>query len=94
MAKYKIAHVHHSGQDMIVFPLDSSFGSKSESQQQDIMDSLQQAAWSADLAGHVVAIWKSGNRVYFRAPPAWHSFFRSPNIWGWVMANINKELTI
>ncbi|MDT3749759.1 MULTISPECIES: hypothetical protein [Pseudomonas] len=94
MAKYKIAHVHRSGQDMIVFPLDSSFGRKTGTEQQEIVDSLQQAAWSANLAGTVVAIWQSGNRVHFHAPTAWHPFFRSPNIWGWVMANINKELTI
>lgn len=94
MAKYKIAHVRHSGQDMIVFPLTSSFGSKSSSGQQEVMDMFQRAAQSADLAGHVVVIWQSGNRVYFRAPSAWHSFFQSPNIWEWVMTNINKELTI
>lgn len=94
MAKYKIAHVHRSGHDMIIFPLTSSFGSQSNTSQQEIMDSLQQAAWGANLAGHVVVIWKSGNRINFRAPPAWHSFLKSPDIWEWVMTNINKELTI
>ncbi|PAA08027.1 hypothetical protein CJU78_12035 [Pseudomonas fragi] len=94
MAKYQIAHVRQSGQDMIIFPLTSSFGSQSNTSQQEIMDSLQQAAWGADLAGHVAVIWQSGNRVHFRAPTAWHSFFKSPDIWEWVMTNINKQLTI
>lgn len=94
MAKYKIAHVRQSGQDMIIFPLASSFGSKTSQSQTETMNALQSAAAGAGLAGHVVAIWQSGNRTYFRAPPAWHSFFKSPGAWSFVMANINKELTI
>lgn len=94
MTTYKIAHVRHSGEDMIIFPLTSSFGSRSNSEQEETMQALQLAASSANLAGHVVAIWQSGNRVYFRAPSAWHAFFRSPGIWDWVMANINKQLTL
>lgn len=94
MTTYKIAHVKHSGEDMIIFPLDGSFGRKTDSQQEEIMGALQFAASSANLAGHVVLIWQSGNRVYFRAPNAWQSFFKSPGIWNWVMTNVNKQLTV
>lgn len=94
MTKYLIAHVRQSGQDMIIFPLNSSFGSKSDHAQEEIMRTFQLAAAGANLAGRVVVIWRSGNRTYFRAPPAWHSFFKSPNAYAFVMANLNKELTI
>lgn len=94
MAKYKIAHVRKSGQDMIIFPLASSFGSKPSHEQEEVMQAFQVAAAGANLAGHVVVIWQTGNRTYFRAPPAWHSFFKSPNSYAFVMANINLELTI
>ncbi len=94
MAKYLIAHVRQGAQDMIIFPLDSTFGSQSNHAQEEIMRTFQLAAAGASLAGRVVVIWQSGNYTYFRAPPAWHSFFKSPNAYAFVLGNLNKELTI
>ncbi|RON24533.1 hypothetical protein BK660_02350 [Pseudomonas brassicacearum] len=94
MAKYLIAHVRQGGQNMIIFPLNASFGSQSNHTQEEIIRTFQLAASGASLAGHVVVIWRSGNQTYFRAPYAWHSFFTSPDAYAFVMGNLNKELTI
>lgn len=53
MSKYKIAHLREQGQDMIIIPLDDSFHHKSNSEQQDLIASLQAYASSARLAGTV-----------------------------------------
>lgn len=92
MPTLKIAHVREQGQDMIVVPLDSSFGSKSSSDQEDAVAEIQSAAASAGLAGTVVAVWTSGGRMHFIAPPRWHPFFRSIDM-RWVQANLNRSLS-
>lgn len=56
MSKYKIAHLREQGQDMIIIPLDDSFHHKSNSEQQDLIASLQAYASSARLAGTVVPV--------------------------------------
>ncbi|MBP2081653.1 hypothetical protein J3A69_000716 [Pseudomonas putida] len=94
MARYKFAHVREQGQDMIIVPVDSSFGSRSSSDQQEFVAAFEAAVNAAGLAGHAVAIWKSGNRVGFVAPPKWHPLFKSPGIWNMVAANINREITL
>ncbi|PJI50789.1 MAG: hypothetical protein CTR55_00380 [Pseudomonas sp.] len=94
MAKYKFAHIREQGQDMIIVPVDSTFGSKSDQTQQDFIDAFQAEVSRAGLAGTVVPIWKSGRQVYFIAPRPWHPFFKSPGIYELVLANINKELTV
>jgi hypothetical protein len=94
MAKYLIAHVRQGGQNMIIFPLDASFGGQSNHAQEALMRTFHLAAAGAGLAGHVVVIWRSEDRTYFRAPYAWHSFFTSPDAYTFVMGNLNKELTI
>jgi hypothetical protein len=92
MSKYKIAHLREQGQDMIIVPLESSFGNMSDSDQQEILSSLQKCASSAGLAGTVVPVWRSGSGHRFIAPRPWHSFFQSMS-WNVIVANINKELT-
>ncbi|GGA40770.1 hypothetical protein [Dyella nitratireducens] len=94
MSSYKFAHLREQGQDMIVVPLDSSFGSQSSADQHAFIDAFQAQTRVAQLAGTVVAIWRSGNQVSFIAPRPWHGFFQSPGIWNLILANLNKELTI
>ena len=94
MATYHLAHVRHGGQDIIIIPMDSSFGSKSSTAQDEAIEYLEDGAWDADLAGDVAVIWQSGGKTYFRAPSEWCSFFESPGIWDWVQVNINTELTL
>lgn len=94
MSRYKFAHFREQGQDMIVVPLEPSFGNKSSDDQHAFIAAFQACTRSAQLPGTVVPIWRSGNRVNFIAPQPWHGFFRSAGIWNLILANINKELTI
>ncbi|MGJ8516627.1 hypothetical protein [Carnimonas bestiolae] len=94
MAHYDVAHIREQGQNMIIIPLGSSFGRKSQQQQSEFESSIQYAASNAGLAGTVVLIWREGNRVSFIAPRQWHAFFKSPGIWNLVARNINKRLTV
>lgn len=92
MSEYKIAHIHEQGQDLIIIPLESSFGSKSEADQSDVIDALQECATSAGLAGAVIPVWRSGGSVHFIGPPPWHPYLKSLT-WNAIMRNINKRLT-
>ena len=77
---------------MIIVPVDSSVGCKSQQQQNEIKSSLQMFAGKAGLAGTVCLVWNSGNRFNFLAPTQWHGFFRSIDM-RVVAENINKKLT-
>ncbi|HBJ68355.1 MAG TPA: hypothetical protein DDZ09_09030 [Alcaligenes faecalis] len=92
MAQYKIAHLRQQGQDMIIIPLESSFGAKPSSDQEEIIQSLQACARSAGLAGTVVPVWRTGSRHGFIAPPPWHPFFKSLS-WNDIVRSLNKVLT-
>jgi hypothetical protein len=92
MPRFKVAHIKEQGQDMVIVPLDSTFGRKMSSDQQAIAAELQLRSRSAGLAGHVVPVWDNGGgRMGFLAPNNWHAFFASLNL-GWVFANINREI--
>ena len=77
---------------MIILPLESSFGSRSDSEQSDFVAALQYCAGAAGLAGTVVAVWRSGSGHRFIAPRNWHAFFRTLP-YTQIIANLNKELT-
>lgn len=94
MTTFAIAHVRQSGQDMIIVPMHQSFGSKTSSEQDDFIEALEDAAWDAGMAGHVVAIWQERGQTSFVAPSEWYSFFESEGIWEWVQDNINTDLTV
>jgi hypothetical protein len=49
MPKYKAAHIHEQGQDMIIFPLDAKFDHMTDSDKQDELDALQFRANAAGL---------------------------------------------
>jgi hypothetical protein len=89
MQKFQVAHFKEQGVDLIVVFVNDSFGRKSQQEQWDIRDALQMCANAAGLSGTVVPVWKTG----FIAPPNWHPFFKSPNIYATLVANINQELT-
>jgi hypothetical protein len=92
MTLYKIAHIQDRGVNMIVIPLDPSFGKKSWNKQNDRMDDLQLSAKTAGLAGTVVPVWQIGENHGFIAPPKWHPFFKTFS-WEAILASINKELS-
>jgi hypothetical protein len=92
MPRFKVAHVKEQGIDLIIVPLDSSFGSKSVEAQQEITADLQLHANGANLAGTVVPVWlDSSGRMGFLAPQRWHAFFGSL-IYDQVLASLNKEI--
>ena len=92
MSEYKIAHIKEQGVNLIIIPLESSFGSKSEDDQNDIIAALQNCAAAADLAGTVIPVWRSGSSHRFIGPPNWHPFLKSFT-WNAIMRSINKRLT-
>lgn len=92
MPSFKCAHVREQGVDLIIVPVDSSFGRKSDSDQQETIEAMQLAVSSAGLAGTVVPVWHIGTRIVFIAPPNWHPFFKSIH-WNDVLASLNKEIS-
>jgi len=92
MPQFEVAHVREQGVDLIIIPLQSSFGSKSTSDQNQIAAELQLRSRSAGLRGTVVPVWDSGGGMRFLAPQGFHPFFRSISI-DFVARNINRKLS-
>jgi hypothetical protein len=93
MAHFKLAHIREQGVDLIIVPLDRSFGWKSTTEQNQIASQLQLRAASAGLAGTVVPVWDhGGGRMGFLAPNGYAPFFRSISL-SFVARNINRELS-
>lgn len=92
MPAFKLAHVRQQGVDLIIIPLNPTFGAKPAASQQQVISQLQGRANSAGLKGTVVPVWSHiGGKMAFVAPPSWHPFFKSIGL-PWVAANINREL--
>jgi hypothetical protein len=92
MPRYSVAHVRERGTDLIIVPLQSSFGRKTLQLQQEQASELQARASAAGLAGSVVPVWDSGDRrMAFLAPHNWHQYFRRLELRE-VFANINREI--
>lgn len=92
MPQLKLAHIREQGQDMIIFPLDRSFGNKSDYEQSAALEELEMRANSAGLAGRAVAFWQQGGRTMFRGPNPWHGFLKSVSM-SWVQANLNRQIS-
>lgn len=92
MPTFRIAHLREQGQDMIIVPLDSSFGNKIQADQAAVISDLQTHARGAGLAGKVVPVWESGGRMEFIAPRPWHPFFKGLSMQA-IALNLNKQLS-
>ena len=92
MPKFKLAHIHEQGQNMLIFPLDARFGNLSNDEQSSTLAQLEMRAHAAGLAGTAVAVWQQGHNFHFIGPRPWHPFLRSINML-WVQQNVNRELT-
>ncbi len=91
--QYDIAHIHEQGVDLIIVPLEASFGLMNNAAQAAITADLQQCATSTGLRGTVVPVWyDGGGRMAFRAPRPWHAFFESTDLFT-IGQNINGRLT-
>jgi hypothetical protein len=92
MPDFDVAHIRQQGVDLIIVPLDRSFGHKNDSDKDAIITELQGRASSAGLAGTVVPVWDNGGgRMAFIAPQPWHPFFMSLTL-RQVAANVNRSL--
>ncbi len=92
MPSFDVAHIREQGVDLILVPVNSSFGHKPESEQIEIIEILEIKSHEAGLAGSVVPLWRTGNRMTFIAPTPWHSFFKSIS-YDDVLASINKTIS-
>lgn len=92
MPSLDVAHVREQGQNMLLFPLDSSFGHKSMADQQRTLSTLTRRANAAGLAGTAVAFWQSGGRTHFMGPRQWRAFLECLSMWQ-VQANVNRTIS-
>ena len=93
MPKYKVAHIHEQGQDMIIFPLEEKFSRMTESDKHKELGILGFQANRAGLRGAAVAVWDNGGgKMGFYGPQQWHRFLSSISL-QFVMANLNKEVS-
>jgi hypothetical protein len=92
MPSYKIAHLKEQGVDMIIVPVESSFGSHPKSEQDKFILQFQLHCRGAKLAGLVVPVWEdSSGRMNFIAPPKWFPFFQGIDM-VFVLRNLNREI--
>lgn len=92
MPRYKVAHLNQQGVDLIIIPLESSFGAQGQQAQNAELNLLQMKANGAGLKGTVVPVWDNGGgRMGFLAPQNFHPYFQSVNL-SFVMGNLNREI--
>jgi hypothetical protein len=92
MAEFEAAHIRQQGIDLIIVPLRSDFGRRTNEEQNDLARLLQEQAALAGLTGTVVPVWDGGGgRMAFLAPGNWHKFFESIGL-GFVARNINRKI--
>ena len=92
MPTVKVAHIREQGQNMLLFPLDSSFGRKTSAEQQSILMELENRAHAAGLAGRAAVFWESAGRTNSLGPKLWSSFLRSMSMRR-VLASVNKSVS-
>ena len=94
MTTFDVAHLREQGQNLIIVPVNRDYGSKTSTEQEQILLELELAANRAGLAGHAVAVWDAGSgRMAFRGPSAWRSFLEGLSL-PLIAANINKRITV
>lgn len=94
MPTFQVAHLQRDGQEVIIVPVDRSFGKRSPSEQARIQEAFQRSAAAAGMAGVVVPVWEDATgRMAFRAPPPWHDFFKSIDM-VYVATALNRSLSL
>jgi hypothetical protein len=89
-----VAQLRREGQDVIIVPVDRSFGKRSPSEQARIQEAFQRSAAAMKLPGVVVPVWEDpSGRMAFRAPPLWHEFFKSIDM-VYVATALNHSLSL
>jgi len=94
MPTFQVAHLRRDGQDVIIVPVDRSFGMRSPAEQARIQEAFQRSAASIDMPGVVVPVWEDASgRMAFRAPPPWHDFLKSIDM-VYVATALNRSLSL
>lgn len=92
--KLQVAHIREQGVDLIIVPLDHSFGQKPQSEQAQAIQALRTSATNSRMQGEVVPVWDSGGgAMAFIAPKGYHSYFRSISL-QFVFEKLNRELYV
>jgi hypothetical protein len=78
MPTFRVAHLTRDGRDVIIVPVDRSFGQRSPAEQARIQEAFQRSAAAAEIPGVVVPVWEdAAGSMAFRAPPPWHEFMKT-----------------
>jgi hypothetical protein len=94
MPTFQVAHLRHGGQELIIVPVDRTFGARSPSEQSRIQEAFQRSALAAAIPGVVVPVWEDpSGRMAFRAPPPLHEFFKSIDM-VYVATALNRSLSL
>ncbi|GAC1413657.1 MAG: hypothetical protein PVSMB1_07710 [Gemmatimonadaceae bacterium] len=94
MPTFQVAHLRRDGQELIIVPVDRSFGKRSPAEQVRIQEAFQRSAAAADMSGTVVPVWEDASgRMAFRAPPPWHEFLKSIDM-VYVATALNRSLSL
>jgi hypothetical protein len=94
MPTFQVAHLRQNGQDIIIVPVDRTFGKRSPTEQARIQEAFQRSAAAVEMKGVVVPVWEDGTgRMAFRAPPPWHEFLKSIDM-VYVATALNRTLSL
>jgi hypothetical protein len=63
MPKYKVAQLSYEGENVILVPMDRSFGKRPQEQKDQELSKLQAAADATGLNGKLVIIWDAAGSV-------------------------------
>jgi hypothetical protein len=94
MPTFQVACLRRDGQDLIIVPVDRTFGARSPAEQSRIQEAFQRSATAAEIPGVVVPVWEDATgRMAFRAPPPWHEFLKSIDM-VYVATALNRKLSL
>jgi hypothetical protein len=94
MPTFQVAQLHQGGLDVIIVPVDRSFGKRSAAEQARIQEAFQRSAIAVEMRGVVVPVWEDASgRMAFRAPPPLHDFLKSIDM-VYVATALNRTLSL
>jgi len=94
MPTFQVAQLHQGGLDVIIVPVDRSFGKRSPAEQARIQEAFQRSAIAVEMRGVVVPVWEDASgRMVFRAPPPLHDFLKSIDM-VYVATALNRTLSL
>lgn len=92
MPSYRVAHVNHKGRDVIIVPLDKSYGLQTPNEQEFFRSECQKQVLAHGLTGTIVPVWDVGDgRMAIIAPTEWQGFLRTLTMTD-VVRNLNRVL--